>query len=570
MIEAISSNLTSAPAKTKFRLGELSWPTLLGLCAVIVTVGYPLFMLLLLSIFPQLPLGTAAGFLSPYVELSRMHGLAAMWSNSLACGVAATVGAWLLGIPAGWLLARTAIPGKAALRVSLLIPVMSPAYLTALAYVLIMQRNGLADVCGIPIPSWIREAFFSIGGVVFIMTLTSFGAAALLVETALLGVSTRMEDAARCLGTSTWRMFRTITLPLILSAILNVGIIVFIDSVSNFGVAAILAPRAHLQLLPEVIYELLTTWPTNIPLGAALSSILAVTAMVLVAVSQQFMARQSFVNGRVPATRFIPLGNGLKLLVWSFFGLLFLFSSILPVSAVTFMSLIKRWQGGKPLLTLDNYAAIFKHGSRGADALCTSLLLSIAAATICVVIGSAVAYAMARHRGRLISFLDQLAVLPRIVPHLVVAVAMILAWNVPWIPFRVYGTVGILLLAYVALYQATALRFADAAMQQISLKLEQAASCVGHSHWSILRGIVFPMLRPALFVAWITILIMCLRDWVVSIMLLPSGVQTVGSFIFNQFEQGDFAQAMAMTVCTVVLSTVLLVIANLNFYRKTL
>lgn len=78
------------------------------------------------------------------------------------------------------------------------------------------------------------------------------------------------------------------------------------------------------------------------------------------------------------------------------------------------------------------------------------------------------------------------------------------------------------------------------------------------------------MLRPSLFVAWITIVIMCLRDWVASIMLLPPGIQTVGSFIFNQFEQGDFAQAMAMTFCTVVLSTLLLVAANLRFYRRTL
>ncbi len=549
---------------------RLSWPTLLGLAAVIGTVGYPLFMLLLLSLFPRLPHGSSGEFLAPYVELWHMKGLASMWSNSLACGVAATLAAWLLGIPAGWLLARTAIPGKAVLRVSLLIPVMSPAYLTALAYVLIMQPNGLADVCGVSVPSWIREGFFSIGGVILIMTLTSFGVAALLVEAALLGVSTRMEDAARCLGISTWRMFRAVTLPLLLPAILNAGIIVFIDSVSNFGIAAILAPRAHLLLLPEVIYELLTTWPTNIPLGAALSTIMAVTAMAMVAASQQFLARQSFVNGRIPATRFIPLNNGLKLLVWSFFGILFLFSSVLPIATVTFMSLIKRWLGGKPVLGMDNYEAIFRHGSRGTDALSTSLLLSIAAASACVAIGSVVAYAMARNRGKLISFLDQLAVLPRIVPHLVVAVAMILAWNVPWVPFRIYGTVGILILAYVALYQATALRFADAAMQQISPKLEQAAYCLGHSHWGVLRGIVFPMLRPSLFVAWITILIMCLRDWVASIMLLPPGVQTVGSFIFNQFEQGDFAQAMAMTVCTVILSTVLLVVANMNLYRKIL
>lgn len=547
---------------------RLAWPVMGGLIVVGITVGYPLLMLLLQSVFPNLMRGSLEGMFRPYAELWAMEGLSQMWVNSLACGASATLLAWVLGTSAGWLLARTDIPGKTWLRVSLLIPVMSPAYLLALAYVLIFQPNGLSEAWGIPAPDWMKSAFFSFGGVVMIMTLTTFGAVALLVESALLGISTRMEDAAQCMGTPPWRTFRSITLPLLLPALINAGILVFIDSVSNFGIAAILAPRANLPLLPEVIYEQLTTWPVNLPLGSALSTILAVTAMGMVFISQQFLATRASVNGRIPAMRLTPLKTRGKGLGWLFFGVLFLLSSALPVAAVVYMSLIGKWHGGSPAFTLEHYANLFKEGSSGWQALSTSLLLSLVAATLCVVVGSMVAYALARHRGRLVAFLDQLAVLPRIVPNLVVAVALILAWNVPWSPLPIYGTVGILLLAYVALYQATALRFADAAMHQITPKLEQAAACLGVSRWRILWGIILPMMRPSLFVAWITIVIMCLRDWVASIMLLPPGVQTVGSFIFNQFEQGDFAQAMAMTVSTVVLSTVLLVVTNLNFYRK--
>lgn len=558
---------SAAPGKARPRL---PWPVLLGLIAVGVTVGYPLLMLLLQSVFPRLMHGSLAGMFQPYAEMWGMEGLAQMWVNSLACGATATLLAWTLGTGAGWLLARTDLPGKTWLRVSLLIPVMSPPYLLALAYVLILQPNGLAGVWGMPAADWMRGAFFSFGGVVLIMTLTTFGAVALLVESALLGISTRMEDAARCMGTPSWRIFRTITLPLLLPALINAGILVFIDSVSNFGIAAILAPRANLPLLPEVIYEQLTTWPVNLPLGSALSAILAVTAMGMVFMSQQVLAKQSPVNGRLASMRLMPLKTRGKALGWLYFGALFFLSSALPVAAVIYMSLIKQWHGGSPTFTLAHYTGLFQEGSSGWQALSTSLLLSLVAATLCVVVGSVVAYALARHRGKLVALLDQLAVLPRIVPNLVVAVAMILAWNVPWSPLPIYGTVGILLVAYVALYQATALRFADAAMHQITPRLEQAAACLGVPRWRIMWGIVLPMMRPSLFVAWITILIMCLRDWVASIMLLPPGVQTVGSFIFNQFEQGDFAPAMAMTVCTVVLSTVLLVVTNLNFYRRIL
>lgn len=547
---------------------KLRWPGVVGLCAVAVTIGYPLFMLLLQSLFPHLLEGSASGFLTPYVQLWHLDRIADMWSNSVLCGFLATVVAWVLGVPAGWLLARTDLWGKSIFRVSLLIPVMSPPYLLALAYVLMLQPNGMVHVWGIALPEWIRAGFFSFWGVILVMALMSIGSVALLVEAALLGISTRMEDAARCLGSPPWRIFGRITLPLLMPALLNAGILVFIDAISNFGIAAILSPRAQVALLPQVIYEWLTSWPPNLAMGAAASAIMGITAMSLVGLSRKLLALHTLNNGRLPVQRLTPLKLWPTVCAWIFFGVIFFFSSLLPTGAVFFMSLVKRWEGGHPQFTWENYLLICRHGSRGAEALSTSLLLSIVAATTCVFIGAVVAYSLARYRGKLMVLLDQLAVLPRIVPHIVVAVAIILAWNVPWNPLPIYGTVNVLLLAYVALYQSTALRFGDAAMQQITPRLEQAAACLGLPHWRILWGIVFPMLGPSLLVAWITILIRCLRDWVASIMLLPPGVQTVGSFIFTQFEQGDFGQAMAMTVCTVVLSTALLAVANLRFYRR--
>ena len=564
--------MNSAPAATlrsKSTEGQrLPWPGVVGLCAVAVTIGYPLFVLLLQSLFPHMLEASARGFLGPYVQLWHLDRIADMWSNSVMCGLLATIGAWVFGVPAGWILARTDLWGKSIFRVSLLIPVMSPPYLLALAYVLMFQPKGMLTVWGIDLPEWVREGFFSFWGVVLVMALMSIGSVALLVEAALLGISTRMEDAARCLGCPTWRIFSRITLPLLLPALVNAGILVFIDAISNFGIAAILSPRAHVALLPQVIYEWLTSWPPNLAMGAAASTIMAVTAMSLVGLSRKLLALHTVNNGRLPLQRLMALGRGATVCAWIFFALIFLFSSLLPTGAVFFMSLVKRWEGGHPQFAWDNYLLICRHGSRGAEALSTSLLLSIGAATICVFIGAVVAYSLARYRGRLMVLLDQLSVLPRIVPNIVVAVAIILAWNVPWIPLPIYGTVNVLLLAYVALYQSTALRFGDAAMQQITPRLEQAAACLGLPHWRILWGIVFPMLGPSLLIAWITILIRCLRDWVASIMLLPPGVQTVGSFIFTQFEQGDFGQAMAMTVCTVVLSTALLAAANLRLYRK--
>jgi iron(III) transport system permease protein len=320
----------------------MSWPVFVSLLLIVVTIVYPVFMLLLQSLFPHLADGRFGGFGAPYAQMFSTHDLGRMWANSLAAGIAATLLAWALGIPAGWLLARTRLPGKCLLRVSLLVPAMSPPYLVALAYVLLAQDNGLLEMLLGFWPGWARDAIFSFHGVVFVMGITSRGVVGLLVEATLYSTSRRQEEVARCLGTPPWR----ITLPLLSPALLNAGMLVFIDSVSNFGVAAIMGPRANLPLLPAMIYELLTTWPTDIPLAAALSSILALAAMGIVSVCHALVASRSFLSQRTLAPRLIPLKRWQVGGTWLFFTLLFTFSAGLPVLVVFFMSLIQRWGGG--------------------------------------------------------------------------------------------------------------------------------------------------------------------------------------------------------------------------------
>lgn len=547
-----------------------AWPVVIALVAVGVTVGFPIVMLFLQSVFPGIGKGDFGGALTPYRELSETMGLGRMWSNSLLCAALTTLFAWALGLPAGWLLARFRLPFKPLIRVSLLLPIMSPPYLLALAYVLVLQKQGMWDSFVGPLPLVVRDFFFGWGGVVFVMGLTSFGTVALLVEAALSGVSTRLDDAARCLGAPPWAIFRRVTLPLLIPALLNSGVLVFVDTLSNFGIAAILGPRSNLLLLPAVIYELLTTWPVQLPLAAAISAILAVTAMILVGFVRIVIGVRCAANasGKVASDR-LHFPTRLQLsAVGVFFGGLFLLSSIVPNGAVFFMSLVDKWRDGAPTFTLSHYIEIFRWGSGGLQALGTSFTLSVAAATTCVSLGALIAYTLSRYRGRGVAALDHLSMMPRVLPNLVMAVALILAWNAGWMPLRVYGTLGIIFLAYVAIYQAVGLRFADAGMQHLALRLEQAGACLGAPRAAILGRIVLPILFPSMFAAWISIFVMCLRDWVASIMLLPPGAQTVGSFIFTQFEQGDFAQAMAMTVCTVMVSSVLLVATNLKFHSQ--
>lgn len=519
--------------------------------------GYPLVLLFLQSLFPEFLGGDWSNFLRPYRDLLATSDLLEMIRNSLAWAGATTLVSWVFGIPCGFLLARCQLPGKGLARWTLLAPVMTPPYVAALAYILIMQPGGFADQL-VGLPHAVRAWFFSFHGVTLVMALSSFGYVALGIEAALRRLPPRLEDAARQLGAGNARIWVWVLLPLLLPAILNTGILVFLDALSNFGVPAVLGARANLPLLPAEIFHLLTSWPIDLPLATALSSLLCLFAVVSVAASRRLSARGA---GDVQGA-FRPVSTTLSrtqvALAWGWIGSLFLLSTILPYAAMISMSFMSRWGGGEWEWTTRHYTGLFAPDAGGRAALQTSLLLSLGAATICVIAGGFIAYVAARVTPGVRRWIDTLAVLPRVLPKIVMAVALILAWNAPWIRANIYGTVWMLLLAYVVIYITDALSYGGAAMSRANRRLETAAFQLGAGRGTVFARVILPHLAPALGAAWLTTFIVCMRELVASMLLLPPGVQTTATFIFNQFEQGDLAAAMAMATVTIGLTTAVL------------
>lgn len=534
------------------RAGVVFALALLGL-----TAGYPLLLLFAQAVFPDILSGGLGRPFGPFLDMWHTEGLPRMIGNSLAWAGCTTLVAWILGVPCGWMLARTRLPGRSFARLTLLAPVMTPPYVAALSYILIFQPRGFGDRL-LAIPEPLREAFFGFGGVTLVMALASFGYVALATETAFLSLPPRLEDAARQLGASRRTVALKVLLPLLLPALLNSGVLVFLDALSNFGVPAILGTRANLPLLPAEIFRLVTSWPVNLPLATALSSLLCVFALGSVAATRRLSGSADGRGERAFSPRRHPLSRRGVLAAWTWFGLLFAFSTLLPYGAMIGMSLIDRWSGAEAVWTLRHYIRLFQPGSGGWEALRTSLRLSLAAATLCALAGGAIAAVAARARGRTRRTLDALGTLPRVLPKIVLAVALILAWNAPWIPFRVYGTVWMLLLAYVTIYISNALNFGAAAMSRLNPGLETAAASLGAGRVRVFLQVVLPHLAPALGAAWLTTFIVCMRELVASLLLLPPGVQTTATYVYNQFEQGDLSAAMAMATVTIGLTSLVL------------
>lgn len=543
------------------RRAPMSGALVIALLLLGALVVYPAVLLLLLSVFPDLPEGRFANAFDAFVRIRSTPGIPRMLLNSLLWGLSVAGVAWAIGIPLGWVLARCRLRGSVIVRVLVLVPLMTPPYVYALAYTMAMQPNGLIDRLIGTIPEWLRSLYFGFGGVTMVMALATFATVTMAVEAGLRSIPARLEDAAFMLGAGRVRVAWRITIPLLLPAILNSGLLVFLESVSNFGVPAILGPRANLPLLPSEIYQLATSWPIDFPLAMALSTLLMVTALIAVAIQQRLLARSTLGSRPAPARDPVQLGAAGQIAVWAFVGPILLIGAVAPTLAMIIASLVGDWEKPGLGLTLEHYRSLLSSGSTGRSAILTSLWLSTLAATIATAIGAFTAWTIARNGGVAARWLDRVSVLPKVLPKMVMAVALILAWNAPWLPFDVYGTVWMLLVAYVVLYMSDALRFADAGMRAVPANLERAAELAGCTRFGAFVRITLPLLRRSLLAGWITAFIVCMRDLVASVLLLPPGTETIGSFIFNQFEQGRSEEAMAMaTLSTIVGGGVLLLV----------
>ena len=540
------------------------------LLIMLIMILYPLAMVFLQSLFPDILAGSLKGFLSPFIQVFKSEGLLTVIINTILWGIAVTIGCVIVGIPCGFILAKTDMPGKGIIRVIYAIPYMTPPYVGALAWILFIQEKGfLEEMLSGHLPGFVQELFFSFWGLTFIMVLFLYPFTALGIEAGLRALPSNFENSARVLGANRKALLRRIVIPLLLPVILNTGLLVFLQTVSNFGVPATLGSRARYPIITAEIYNLISSWPINIPLSTALSGILVAMALAIMYISERVLKKKDYgvISGR-GIYQVYSLSKYQRLLAAGFIFILFICSVAIPFGTMVLASLVKIWGGGFFNLsnyTLQNYYEVFGLHSAGFQALWISFSLGLIAPTIILFGAAFISYVLAHYKGGLAFTLNFIGFLPRSLPKVVVVVGLILAWNAPWIGIRIYNTYFMLLLAYVVLYLPDALRYGDSGMRNITRNLENSALVMGASKWRVFTKIIFPLLRPYLIASWILSFIISVRELVASILLLPPGIETTATYIFSQFEQGGLSEAMCMATVTITLTVVVLLVFNLKY-----
>jgi iron(III) transport system permease protein len=547
-----------APLPRRYRVDARTPFVLAAALLMALIVVYPLVQVVIRSLRVE-----DQWTLAIYARALTAANLRPLW-NTVWVSAASSVIAMTFGTLLAFLLVRTDLPARQLMRTFVVMPYAIPPFFGAIAWAQLLGPQGylmrpVLDLLGIERAPW---TIYSPAGIVIVLAVHTFPFVFLTVAGALERMDASLEEAARTSGAGTLAVMRQITVPLVLPAILAGGVLAFMGSVANFGVPALLGLRVRFFVLTTSIYSAL-----NIPdfgLATAMSMLLvgvSVVALLLQRRIQRGEGRFAVIAGKAINPQPLRLGR----LRWPAFGLALTFGvviAVLPIAALVLTSFLRYY--GAPLelasLTARHYVYVFEL-DQARRALMNSLGLATGAATIAMALGTVIAYAHVKAKAPGSGLLDAVGTLPYAIPHTVIAIAVLLAWA----RVGLYGTLSIILLAYVLAYLPFAIRTTGATLQQIHGSLEEAGRVSGAGPLQTFRDIVLPLVRPGMLAGWILVFMPASRELTMSILLFSLRSETIGVTIFNMQDGGytQIAAALAVVVLALILAS------NLALRRAT-
>jgi iron(III) transport system permease protein len=491
--------------------------------AIAVLVAFPLFDLV------RTTLDTAGG----------AFGLdAAAVRNSLGTATAAAVLATGIGVAAA--LVTTRFPGRGSLvKVAVLLPLLVPPFVSALAWTRAFGPGGLSD----DLVGWTLPGLIGPLGIVLVMAIHAAPLVYLVVAAALAArARPELEWAGRVSGAAPQRVFRGITLPLLGPAMAGGTLLAFVVSLNSFGIPAVLGVPAGFPTITTRIFGDLarSADPAAFHRVLALSTLLMVLVVSAVVVAGWVMRRGPVVAPGSAREAMPAAGRGRgRGVLWGYLAV----TAIVPLLALILTGLT-RAVGLDPWpahWTLDNFAEALR-GDTGAAAVRT-VILAAAAASLATALGLLAAL-VRRRRGAEIGLA---ATASFAVPGSVLAVAVLLAYG-PWLR----DTVVIILIAYLAKFWALAHRAVAGSAAIVDRDVVRAARVSGASGARTLRRIVMPMLRAALVAAWLLVFLFGLHELTMSSLLYGPGTATLAVVTLEVQQLGDITVTAALAVLLTV------------------
>lgn len=491
--------------------------------------------------------------------------------NTIIITISSTVLSLVIGVGLAFTMAYVNIRAKKWLQLLIFLPFLIPSYISTLAWVQFFGGNG-------PIQFLFNESvnLYSMGGIIFVLGLSHYPLVYLMSVEVFRRIPRELKYAASTSGASGGVVFRKVILPMALPGIASGGILAFLSNIDNFGIPAFLGIPANIRVLSTYIYEQIIGYgPSAFSRAAVLSVILGVIALIGTVV-QWAIIRKSNVSettARDTEPRYY-LTRGWRNVAESALWIFLLLTTLVPLIVMASTSFIRAyglslsWEN----LSLKNYRYLLFEDAKTGSAIGNSITLALATMLICMVIGTVIAYMRFKKPSFFVKASEIIVTIPYALPGTVFALAIILMWlqPLPGVQPGVYGTIWILLIAYITRFTVLQMRGSLTAFSQIDPSMEEAARTSGARAYVKWKSILFPLLMPGVLSGAALVFLTALTELTVSSLLWSSGSETIGVVIFS-FEQAGYSTystAFSTLIVTAVLTMGILFVLFEKIWKK--
>ncbi|HEY4137829.1 MAG TPA: iron ABC transporter permease [Casimicrobiaceae bacterium] len=510
-------------------------------------------------------------FLSaPFFDARKTLGLEAyefifadpdFW-QALVNSILIAAGMTLIAVPLGGVLAfvmeRTDFPGKRWIEPMLLVPSFVSPMVLSFGYVVAAGPVGFYSVWATELFGGIPWGLYSLPAMAVIAGLTHVPNVYIYASSALKSLGSDVEEAARVAGASPFRVAATVSLPLIMPALLFSAVLVFFLGIELFGLPLVLGdPEGHL-VLSTYLYKLTNKLGTpSYHLMAAVAICIVAMTIPLVLLQRKLLQnarKYATIKGKAGRIRELPLGKW-KWVAVALLGFWLFVSVIVPISGIALRAFVTNWGFGVTLaeaFTLDNFRAVFDEPTH-VRAIWNTILIGTVGGAITVACYTAIGFATHRRNDGWSRIVDYLVLVPRAVPGLLIGLAFlwVFLFFPPLTPIRT--TIVSMWIAYTVVWLAYGMRLISSSLMQVSTELEEAARTAGASRGRISREITLPLIRHGLLGSWLLVFMIFEREYSTAVYLLAPGTEVIGAQLVSLWQGGAIDVVAALSLINIVL-----------------
>lgn len=506
--------------------------------AIAVFVVYPLVRVFLASLQVE-----GQWSLGGYAELAERRLYRNALLNSLGVGTLVGVVSVAIGYLAAFVLTRLDVPGRTLLHYVTILPIVSPPFVSAVSIVFLFGFNGLVtrQILGLE-----DFSIYGAHGVVLSQVFTFAPIAYLSLSGVLASISPTLEDAALNIGATRWQTFWKVSFPLSLPGIAGAFLIVFIESMADFGNPLVLAGAAFPMLAPQAYLEI--TGSFNLSRGATLAVVLLIPSLTAFAIQRYYLAKRQYitVTGKPTASTSKIVSVPVK---WLLYGLVVGFALLVAAFyAVILVGAFTKVWGFNYAPTLAHFIYVFDVGRQS---VIDTLIVAIVSTPISGLLGMLIAFLVVRRTFPGRTALEFGSILSFAVPGTVVGIGYILAFND--YPLILTGTLAILVLCFVFRYVPVGIQSGVAVLRQIDPSIEEAAQNLGADGLTTFRKVTLPLIAPAFFSGLVYAFVRAMTAISAAIFLVSANWNLMTVQILNQVGSGRLGVAAAFSVVVIVI-----------------